>query len=104
MPPDTRWPELLDALEASIAGRDRAIYDGVTPPPVFAWPAGIAPVPPDLVERARGVLAALDDQEQRLGNELARLRTELRRLARLDGPATRIASGAPRHRRLDTRA
>lgn len=56
-----RWPEALDAFEASLDEHRRALEDGGLPPPPVLGPEApgggeLGPLPPELAERARELL------------------------------------------------
>ena len=86
-PPETVWPELLDALERAAGERDTICdRDGRdrdrAPAAAVHLPEAPGRIPAELVPRARAVLARLDDQELVLDAELERVRAELARLGR----------------------
>jgi hypothetical protein len=87
------WHEALTAIEADLA-RFEAVLDDPTRPPVtprFVATGTLGPVPPDLAERFERVAAGYEAAIARAEAERARVKGELRRLAR-PAPAARGAS------------
>ncbi len=74
--PDTGWSAILDELEQSLSAGGGSEW---TPP------AGLGPLPADLVPRATALLAAQQDAILRAGVELDRIGQELSALRRPPG-------------------
>ncbi len=90
------WAALLDALERSLADRERARRDGTAPPAPLGLPSEPGPIPAALEPRARRVLAALGAQEVALAGDLVAVRAELARVSRPDTGPPRSVVGGPR--------
>jgi hypothetical protein len=78
------WEQALEECEARLEAASIALERG-TPSPVapFSAPAVEGPIPPALVERARACSSRSDALAAQLGDELERVRLELRRLPRM---------------------
>ncbi len=79
---DPRWVGVLDALEADAARVAAcAARDEVTDP-AYRPPDDLGALPATLADRAREVIAALDDVAGVLAEQLAAIRAELGQLDR----------------------
>lgn len=90
------WPAFLDSLESQVrlAGRATDLRVAAT----FVPPDHLGPLPRELAERARQVLATIGDVTEELRADIARTRTQLDDLHRHDPRGPKPASA------FDTRA
>jgi hypothetical protein len=88
------WDEALSAIEDDLA-RFEAVLDDPTLPPVtprFVATGGLGPVPPEHADRFERLAHGYEAAIARAETESARVKTELRRLAKRPAPAPRGAS------------
>jgi hypothetical protein len=91
------WDRALADCEARLDAVAAALVHGAPASAApFATPDVEGPIPAPLAARARAVAERGAELEERLTSELARLRSELRRLPRMPR--------APRESRFDTQA
>jgi hypothetical protein len=60
------WPEALEEMEERLAAAERTLSLGTPPPGTFEEPTEAGPLPPELRERAVGILTATRRLEWRV--------------------------------------
>lgn len=81
------WAEVLDDMELRVADAERLLAAGGPPPPTFALPGGLGPLPPELRRRAEAVLEATVDAQRRVEQRFWVMAEALRRDPRDASPA-----------------
>lgn len=82
------WPELLDEMEQRLVASRRTLFEGAEPPPSFASPAGMGPLPDELRERATRVLI----ETSRLASSVRAARDQLASARRRSCASRRVFS------------
>jgi hypothetical protein len=94
------WESVLDALEAEVAGAERAESPEIS---AFVPPAHVGPMPPALADRAVALLRRMAERQAELERRRAEIGRELATLSALS--STAAGSGArPVPHFLDTTA
>lgn len=83
--PEEAWTAVLDALERDVAAVERHLASG-TVPPGAAWtpPAGLGPLPADLVPRADAIVARQFAATQAVGLALSSNRKQAAAMLRVE--------------------
>jgi len=84
------WPELLDDMQRRLDGVGAMLREGAAPPPPFAEPGPMPPLPPELAPRAEAILTATEAARRQVAEAHAALGAALRRAA--DGRPRRPAA------------
>ena len=78
------WEQAIAGIEANVDAAERALAAGTAPELApFTPPALAEPLPAELADRARACRDRNDALAARIGGELDRIRSELRRLPRV---------------------